>query len=168
MFDQTETACVLAGIAAVGAIFVVQSQNRSFSKYSTPPSECSARVGSLESSGISARAASVEEVSDSTLFSDNNMWNNMSEEGEDSMSKNASRFPGGGRNTEATKKNMEMVKPVLSLETTGAKTVGTRPLIAGRCGQETTEAKMPEVTGECMFFMSDAYADRLMSTQQQN
>jgi hypothetical protein len=167
MFDQTETACVLAGIATVGAIYVAQSQNRWFSMYSTRPTECSARVGSIETSGISARAAPVDS-SDTTLFTDSSMWNNMSAEGEDSMSKNASRFPGGGRNTEATKKNMEMVKPVLSLETTGAKTVGTRPLIAGRSGQETTEAKMPEVTGECMFFMSDAYADRLMSTQQQN
>jgi hypothetical protein len=92
------------------------------------------------------------------------MWG-MSEDGQNSMSKNGNRFPGGGRNTEVTKKNIELVKPVLSLETTGAKTVGTRPLIAGRSGYEATEAKKPDVTGECMFFMSDAYADRLMSSQ---
>jgi hypothetical protein len=62
MFDQTETACVLAGIAAVGALYVVQSQNRSFSNYRPQPTECSARVGSIESTGISARAASLEKT----------------------------------------------------------------------------------------------------------
>lgn len=173
MFDLNETACVLAGVAAVGVVYLSQTSDMMSPRYrASTATECSARLASTESPfGVSARAASVEKeplastMEEKNILFQGEMWNNMSTEGMQAMSQNAGRFPGGGRNSETTKKNLESVKPVLSLETTGAKTVGMKTLICGRCGNEAIDAKKPDVTGGCMFFMSDAYADRLMTKE---
>ena len=159
MIDQTETVCVLAGLAAVGAIYFAQGENRfrGNSKFNT---ECSARQASLGPSGVSARAAQVQPDSETVPVFEGDMWNNMSTDSEESMKKNAPALPGGGANTDATKKNRDFVKPMLSLETTGAKMVGLKPLIPGRSAS-TTKAG-PKVSGD-FFYMTDAYADQLMA-----
>lgn len=171
MLDQTESACVIAGIAAMGAIYLAHSHSRVFSRHGVNPTECSARASTFSPGlpePISARAATLTTTEEPVVsaLEDSELWNNMSVEDEQAMKSSSVSLPNGGPNTEATKKARREVQPTLNLETTGAKTVGTRPLIAGRSGEETsTMKKPPKVTGECMFFMSDAYADQLMMTQ---
>lgn len=165
MLDQTESVCILAGVAAVGAIYLTHSHNKFMSKNASFPTECSARASTHASpEAVSARAAVVED--DATVLSvleNSELWNNMSQEDEQTMKASSISLPNGGPNTEATKKARREVQSTLNLETTGARTIGTRPLVAGRCGSETGNPSPPKVTGECMFFMSDAYADKLMS-----
>lgn len=156
MFDQTETACVLAGVAAIGTIYALQFQNRPHYPVRGAATECSARHGKVEDSGVSARVASVEETSD--LFEDG-LWNNMSPEGKEAMMKNPTALPNRGKNTEATRNNLKAVQPILNIQPTHSKILGTKPLVAGRSGHEAQ--KLPDVTGGCMFFMSEGYADRL-------
>lgn len=160
MFDQTETACMMAGIAAVGAIYVAKT-HRPFVGPIPHATECSARAATV----VSARPASVEDGS-GTLFSDGR-WSNMTSEGEESMTRNASRLPNNGKNTQETRNNLRKVQPHMSLDTTGAKTIGIKSLIPGRCASEEAASKPPMVTGGCTFYMSDAYADRLMTLESQ-
>lgn len=168
MFDHTETACVFAGVAAIAAVYCSTQKNRLF--YHPRPTECSARVvDSSEHVGTSAKVAGVD-----TSTNSDSVWTN--EEGEDIMSMNteaseamkmnAPKLPAGGIASKQTAKNMESVKAQLPMETTYSKSLGPSILIAGRCGQETTNKRRAAVTGDCMqFYMSNAYADELMDRQ---
>lgn len=159
MLDQTETACVLAGMAAIGAIYM--SQNHS--PFASEATQCS--TGSLISNrGVSARAASVAvdvvpEPSDTDIWQDN--FPQPSEDFEQHFPKH--RRPGGGAHTMATKEARQAVKTQLNLETKNTKTTGMSVLIPGR--SVTDSAELPKVTGGCMFNMSTAYEQRLMDAE---
>ena len=114
MLDQTETACVLAGVAAIGAIYVAHCQRQPF-PIKGSPTECSARVGSLDTSGISARAATV-----ATPEEMDHLWTNMSPEAEESMGKTAIRPPVAAAIPRQRRGTWSRVGPLLSIETTGA------------------------------------------------
>lgn len=149
MVDQTEATCLLAGVVAVGAIYVAQ-QSRHRMPYYASPSQCSARAANVEAS---ARAANVVEAGTDFLdagFAADHLSENFHEE----MAKNAP-LVNGGANSSATKAALAQVQPLLPLEPTLSNEIGSVVLSAGRT---PSEAPRPTVTGGLMFYATEAYA----------
>lgn len=166
MFDSTETVCVLAGVAAIGALYASQSHIRPHTIGRGGATECSARRATV-APAISARAASVEVQQSSNAEKPTDapdLWQEAfpspSEDFEQHFPKH--RRPGGGAYTEATKRARKEVAAQLNLETHHAKNRGSTVLIPGR---EVSKTEAPKVSGGCFLYMTPAYADRLMDQE---
>ena len=146
MLDQTETVCILAGAAAIGAIYMAKSRPH------MGATECSARAAPV----VSARATAVAEPVSQTA----------THESDDAL---ASAFPplSDGfdmqfQGTQVPNRNMAAAaRSRISLMTppmpSFTKETGSVSLVPGRDG--ATAAPRPKPTGGCMFNMSEAYAD---------
>jgi hypothetical protein len=143
MFDTTECTCVVAGLAAVGAIYMSHGRSRMYN----PPSACSARQAV-----VSARAADAEEVEAEPSWSD---AFTSTYEGELAPPV----LPGGGASSAKVKAARKAVQAQLPLDPKFSKTLGATALVAGRSASETLPK--PVVTGGCRMNMSEAYAQEL-------
>jgi hypothetical protein len=150
--DQTETMCVLAGAAAIGAIwYTTSSRHRPLSFRSPPPTECSARAAFPSSSppgeGVSAKAASMD------------FWEGAwSADAEEHMRKHSDPVK---RMSAAKLAQAQRVTPVLPLDTTFAKSRGSNVPTLGRAMSDDAPRS---VSGNCgLFYASEAYADALQA-----
>ena len=159
MFDSTETACVLAGIAAAGAIYVAHSKSQEFVQMY--PTECSARIGTVTDSfqGLSARAASTEEVTNGGGAFDGLFG--LSAEGEESMQKSGAQTKTKMTPTQISHA-MKNVIPQMALETTYSNLLGIKPLVAGRAGGDQQQ-KIKTTTNDSFLYDSEARANAAAS-----
>ncbi len=159
MFESTEAACVLAGIATAGAIYVAHSKSQQFVQMY--PTECSARVGTVNESiqGISARAASTEEVKSSGGAFDGLFG--LSAEGEESMQKSGAQTKTKMTPTQISHA-MKNIIPQMPLETTYSNMLGIKPLVAGRAGGDQQQ-NIKTTTNDSFLYDSEARANAAVS-----
>ena len=152
--DQTETMCVLAGAAAIGAIWYTTSKTPKHGPRmppfrNAPATECSARAAVT-----SAKAVSVAEGA-------GDFWDAAwSQDAEAHMKKHSDSVR---RLTPAEITRRQRIQPVLPMDTTFAKSRGSDVPTLGRAVQDS---KPRTVSGNCgLFYASESYADALQTQQ---
>lgn len=138
MFDQSETACVMAGVAAIGAIWY--ASRPMYLPYG--PSECSARKADV----VSARAANegMEEVVEENVESMDSLFE--SSETTEPDTSTAGLMPAQALNRKQHSLNVEMEKPHNS------KFLGTTVAVVGKCLEPVAKPVVPDSFRECMFY----------------
>lgn len=158
MFDQTESLCMAAGLAAIGAIWYSHTAPMHQPLF-PPATECSARKADVVVSARAADTVSADSTESAGVYEDDSLWG-MSEDGKIWAETHAkTSLPGGGAHTEATKKARAAVQPVLALETTYKKNMGAKTLVAGRAADDDT--KKPKTSGMLFFNVPEGYADHM-------
>ena len=159
--DQTETMCVLAGAAAIGAIWYTTSKDRGGRlPLRSAPTECSARVAGTSAKlavvGGDGEAAPVGGETSSVEFWDA-AW---SQDAEVHMKKHSDAVR---RLTPAEIVRRQRIQPVMPMDTTFAKSLGSAVPTVGRAVQDD---KPRSISGNCgLFYASEAYSDALQTQQ---
>jgi len=152
--DQTETFCILAGAAAIGAMWYTTSRNQRMGPFrGPPPTECSARVASAKAAAVAPPPSTPAAAAD--------FWEGAwSTDAEAHMKKHSDAVR---RLTPAEITRRQRIQPVMPLDTTFAKTRGSDVPTLGRA---LNADKPRPVSGNCgLFYASEAYADALQAQQ---
>jgi hypothetical protein len=118
----------------------------------------SACTNAMVSNTVSARAANtVEERVEDGDVALNSLWG-LSEEGEEQMRK--ASIPKSEEQSERVRLAKKAVQPMY-VESLGTKGIGRTIPVIGRNMEPNTQ---PKVSGACMFYMSERYAEALEDT----
>lgn len=152
MFDtaSTDTLCMLAGGVALGAILCTRSRP----PVSYGPSECSARKSEVVEP-VSARAAPTEEPSDPSFWPEAELSENFEEQ----MRTVTKRDNHTSDKVKQAKR--DLTPKIAEMELSRNKANG---IVIPRIG-EYTQPPETKVTGGCMFYMSDAYSQKMESME---
>tara|TARA_B110001450_G_scaffold257061_1_gene290811 strand:- start:14314 stop:14733 length:420 start_codon:yes stop_codon:yes gene_type:complete len=123
-------------------------------------------ASAMVSETVSARAA-VNDADDKTdadgsEIDDSHLWG-LSKEADEQMSKHKIIHTHPEKSEILRKARMD-VKPAF-VESLGRKSIGQFRPVIGRAIDEF-ESKQPSVSGACMFYMSDLYADKIMASKE--
>lgn len=156
----TDSACLIASVAALGMYVASRQKRNNFFETAPKLSYCG-----TDTEPVSARAAAMAvggTEGETSFLEGSDLFPQIPA---DTMPDVGRSLPNGGANTQKTRDAKKQVQANLNMEVTGGRTIGLSTLVAGRSASETL--KQPEVKGgECMFYMSDAYADKLMSQEE--
>lgn len=166
MFDNTDNACVLAGMAAIGAIVWSRNQNRMYyGPHYGQQTPCSAMKSSIEeveeADGVFAMAAGVEGEETDDVFQ--SLFPSVSKDFEKQY-EDAKVSPGGDFYSEKVQKTIADLKPKYQLETNHSATLGNCIPIPGRSFDHCKPKKF-KVTGG-MLYQTEAYAEQLESQKE--
>lgn len=152
MFSHSECACVAAGAVALGAI--VLSNHRHV--FAPPATQCSARHGAV--SARAAKAAADETKEDEAVLASDDLFPQV---GEDFDKQMRQVRMGGAKEAQKATAAMKREQFQNYTEPTFSKQLGSTPLIAGRCPDKNALGSVagPKVTGGCLFYQSEGYAE---------
>lgn len=159
---DTDNACVLAGMAAIGAIVWSRNQDQMyFRPYAATATPCSAMKASIEEEeeGILAMKSDVEPTSSDTGELYDNLFPSVSKEFEEQY-ENASTTPAGGFYSDKVQKTLKELRPKFHVESNFASVLGNSVPVAGREFDHFKPKKI-KVEGGCMLYQTEAYAEQI-------
>jgi len=146
------SAAIGFGVSAMAAVMLMQKKKKT--DYTTPPPG-NACANAMVSNTVSARAAeTVEEPTKENDSAFDSLWG-LSEEGEEQMRK--ASIPKSEEQSERVRLAKQAVQPMY-VESLGTKGIGRTIPVIGRDMEPNTR---PKVSGGCMFYMSEKYAQAL-------
>ena len=146
------SAAIGFGVSAAAAVMLIHKTCKR--NYTTPLAE-NVCANAMVSNTVSARAAeTVNDPMDDTDGALDLLWG-LSEEGEEQMRK--ASIPKSEEQSQRVRHAKQAVQPMY-VESLGTKGIGrTIPVI----GRDMTPSTQPKVSGGCMFYMSERYAQAL-------
>lgn len=142
------SAAIGLGVSAMAAVMLMQKKNK---RYDTRPAPDSACANAMVSKTVSESATeNVEEL----IEEYDSLWG-LSEEGEEQMRK--ASVPKSEEQSERVRLAKQAVQP-MHVETLGTRGIGRTIPVIGRDMEPNTR---PKVSGGCMFYMSEKYAQAL-------
>lgn len=166
---DTDNACVLAGMAAIGAIVWSRNQEQTFFTPNSYPTACSAMKASVEdenddsSDGVLAMKSGVEEETGGPMWE--SLFPATSKEFKDHYA-DATATPKGGFYSASVQKAQRELRPKYQIQTNHSSELGNSIPVAGR-EFDYFKPKRIKVKGGCMLYQTEAYAEQIESQKEE-